>query len=637
MSQKTVREFVQQSGVNITRNSPSTTNSMRNFANELDREFADSPARVSNANIVKNLLNREFPSPTVQVNVPVAMPGEFARFENNSPSELQTSELVPGLFNATVNRTFPNERILDLKEILKKRPLGRTSIGDGLFLETMEIKGWYGRFQTGFSHTRQAGPVGNLTKNFSSVQFTLKVSNADETKGVSVNIYANGKIRFSGGFLVGNIETQPGLIQDFIINTYTKKQPFLYNPLEYNNLSGQFRINGFFNDLGRIAMNARAYKMDSVSYEPEFTPFLYANFGDVKFILSKSGNIQVAGVKTPEELVASYAFGQALVDEMYDRGQITVTGIFNKATKKKVQKPSPKTPNNEKRYENMTRDELIKFARRMGVVNFRTQLVDGTRRSTKKEIIEKIRRKKPNTVARTFRNTNKGVNVPLTGTNKTFRIGKVICRNIKKDELIRIAKMLQISNTTGTKDELCKKIEKVRLVPSTPSTPRTPRTPRTPPPVVNTRTEIMKRRGLDENSIRRDIAKLYGKKWMDRYKPVLNTDVRNMKRALANINQGNRMGIPFKKDVDAAKKRIVSEWKRERANKMERNYLSNRVNVSGLNANQANRYRTAAVDYMMRQKRPVTNMMMNKHKKKWIAFTRGNAAMRRANAFVQSV
>ena len=630
MSQKTVREFVQQSGVNITRNSPSTTNSMRNFANELDREFADSPARVSNANIVKNLLNREFPSP------PVALPGEFARFENNSPSELQTSELIPGLFNATVNQTFPNERILDLKEILKKRPLGRTSIGDGLFLETSEIKGWYGRFQTGFSHTRRAGPVGNLTKNFSSVQFTLKVSNAEETKGVSVNIYANGKIRFSGGFLVGNIETQPGLIRDFIVNTYTNKQSFLYNPLEYNNLSGRFRINGFFNDLGRIARNARAYKMNAVSYEPEFTPFLYASFGNVKFILSKSGNIQVVGVKTPEELVASYAFGQALVDEMYDRGHITVTGIFNKTTKTKVQKPSPKTPNNGKKYETLKRDELVKVARELGVVNFRTQLVDGTRRSTKKEILEKIRRMKPPPVGKTFRNTNKGVNVPLTGTNKTFRIGKVICRNIKKDELIRIAKMLRISNTTGTKDELCKKIETVRVATPSPS-------PARPSPVqrinanAEKRSAIMKRRGLDENSIRRDITRLYGKKWMNRYKPVLNTDVRNMKRALTNLNQGNRMGIPFKKDVDAAKKRIVSNWKRERANTMERKYLSNRVNVSGLNANQANRYRTAAVDYMMRQKRPVTNLMMNKHKNKWIAFTRGNQTRRRANAFVQSI
>ncbi len=77
----------------------------------------------------------------------------------------------------------------------------------------------------------------------------LSITGGEETKRVRVNIFKNGKIGFSGGFLTigSNIANQAELIRRFIVNSYTQRQKFLYNPFTYNNLSGQFKINGVCN------------------------------------------------------------------------------------------------------------------------------------------------------------------------------------------------------------------------------------------------------------------------------------------------------------------------------------------------------------------------------------------------------
>jgi hypothetical protein len=202
---------------------------------------------------------------------------------------------------------------------------------------------------------------------------------------------------------------------------------------------------------------------------------------------------------------------------------------------------------------------------------------------------------------------------------------------MKKDELIRIAGILKIKpGEKETKKTLCKKIQVVRNdlakpKPKPPPPPPKPSKRQVQRTVANAKLnvkkgEVMKKRGLDENSIRKDLRKLYGDKWMKRYQPNLNQDVRNMKSALNAINKGNKAGVPFKKNIDQVKKNVVSRWKMERRRELERNYLMNKVNTTGIALNLKNDYRRAASNYIMSKKTPPSNKTMMEYRNYWLKF-----------------
>lgn len=631
MSQK-VKEFVRRSGIEV--QTPNSNSNNNNFAKNLEMHMLKKqafPKQLTN-NLVNNAKYGEF-SQFIDSNSNNNLDNEFndARklLENENiaallaPSQLEISKLNPGMFNATVNTDFGKQPRLDIASILKKKPIGRTAVGDGLYIDTVEIKGLYGQFKTGFSHTREYGPKGGLNRTFFSAQLMLKISNNVETKGATVNFYRNGKIRFSGGFIGENIVAQPERIRKYVVDTYTNKEPFLYNPFEYNNLSGQFRINGTFKSLSTIASNARKYGMTDASYEPEITPFLYAYFGETKFIITMSGNIQISGAKSPADLLNAYTVGQRFMERLDTDGQINITGIFSEAVKKTTKpaaKPAPKPkgsppPMVGKACERLKKPALIDYARKMGVIDFRTKVKDGTRDATKREICDRIKGKTVSAAP-----APKVNNKALTGTNKTFRIGKVLCANLKKDELIRIATILKIPVTEyDSKVSLCRKIQSAAPAPAPAPAPK----PKSPSPARKAnakKADTIKKRGLDDASIRKDIMKLYGERWVKRYNPSLNDDVRNMKKAIAIINTGNKMGIPFKKNVDFIKKKIVERWKFERKANLEKKYLANQVDVSGIASPMRNAYRRAAVSYIMNQKGPVSKKKMNAYKKSWSTF-----------------
>ena len=669
MSQR-VKEFVRQSGVEV---QTPDSNSNDEFAKELEETMLRK--QRERAAGFRSPPRPVRPMPR-QVQVPQRLQrnlvndrsyaGAFKHFENNSPMEnefndvklsaneekmidnliqefdvpLQFSKFNPGMFNATVDSGFgQKDVVVDLKKTLVKRPLPKSPIGEGLYLDTKEIKGVYGQFKTGFSHTREAGPKGSLNKNFFSVQIMLTLSNDIESKGATVNIYRNGKIRFSGGFVGTDIANQPELIRRFIVNNYTERQPFFYNPFTYNNLSGQFRINGVFKSLPTIASRQQMYGMTNMSIVEEQTPFLYVPIENMTLIFSKTGNIQIVGAKTPGAMLKGFDLAKGLVEKLFRDNQVFVSGVFDEGVKakpkKKVVSPKKKKSNVNQR---MSKAELVALARRKGVVNFRVKTSDGSRLATKDEIRAKIKNlsNKKNV---SFKNKNK--NVKLSGNGKTFRVGRKICTDLKKDELLRIAAILKIKpGDKDTKLDLCKKIQNVRnnLAKPKPKPPPPPPKPTKKNVVAAKRSvkkaEVIKKRGLDENSIRKDLKKLYGVTWMKRYNPNLNQDVRNMKSALNAINKGNKSGVPFKKDIDRVKKNVVSRWKMERRRELERKYLMNKVNTTGIVLNLKNDYRRAAANYIMSKKTPPSSKKMVEYRNYWLKFranmnTNGNS--RRVN------
>ena len=700
MSQS-VQEFVRRSGVEL--QSPnSASNSNNNFARELERDvamiqerkarenrisqgqrFFRSPSRrvpnlvnnntygrfkqfensplanefddvVLNSNNEKMIQNILAEQENVNINTNMLANENFVRdFGIMSPQtiDLQISKLNPGMFNALVNKEFGQTPRLDLKSILLKRPLAKTPVGEGLYIDTIEIRGVYGQFKQGFSHTKESGAQGDLNKNYNQVQIKLQVTNNIETKGATVSLFRNGKIRFSGGFVGANIANQPELIRRFVVEKYTEKQPFLYSDFEYNNLSGQFRINGVFVNMASIATKARQYGMSYASYEPEITPFLYIESTEHKYIITRTGNIQISGAKSPRALENAYTFGTQFIKRLEQGGEIKVTGTFNdslkakpkpkpKAKAKAEAKPKAKLSKNQlnalkvdtKMCKRMKISELRDFARTLGVVNFRKRTSDGSREATKNEICDMIRKKQGIRTV-TYKNTNKG-NVSLTGANARFKVGKVLCKNLKVKELLRIAGVMKIPLTGKEKKaDLCKRIEKARNNINVPNNTPSPRavqqkvknnkkSAKELSKNINRQLKIndaeMKRR-LNNNSIRNDLNKLYGSKWMNRYKPNLTSDIKMVQNKICNIKKTNKLGVPFKRDVDALKKKLVEQWKRERVRNLEKNL----INANGIAYNLKDAYRRAAINFVMNlqsNKKRATAKRMADFKKNWLKF-----------------
>ena len=670
MSQQ-LKEFVRQSGVELrpssSPSSASTTASNNALVREIEMDIGIAKQQEFPPRLERNIMSNE-------------NYGEFAQFVHNSDSnsndninyivdiptppkakniDFVVSKLNPGMFNATVNKDFNAETRINLKKILLQTPLPKTPIGEGLYIETKEINGIYGRFVTGFTHSKEYGKQGDLKKDFFTVQLKITISNGSESKGATVNIYRNGKIRFSGGFIGTNISNQPELIRRFIVDTYSDKQSFLYNPFEYNNLSGQFRVNGVITNMAYLASKQRIYGFSWLTYNPDESPFMYGTYNDYKFIIAKSGNIQISGAKNPSVLVDAYDTGIELARLLYENGDITLTtSVPSKLTKKqprkvkivkkKTTKKTTLSTNQRaalmidiKQCMRISKPELVDLAKKLGVVGITT--------STKKEDICQKIKGVSNTKTATFRNTNKNKNVTLSGAGNKFKVGRSTCSGYSKTELLRVAGILKIKlDPKETKATLCKKIEKVRNTMAAPK-PK----PKTPPPKPTRKEvakqkenakvqQVIKKRGLNENSIRRDLVKLYGSRWMDRYKnvmPSLDNDVKavkvmirkfmannaspngnngNRRSASPNENNGktNRSGLPFKTNIDKIKKRMVSNWKMERRQELEKKVIRNQLNVNNVPRNLVTQYRNAATNFII-TKGPTMKQLQD-YKKTWI-------------------
>ena len=663
MSQS-VKEFVRQSGVNVQR-----ADSNNNFARELElnmlkRQESPKPTgafkRFENSNSNSNQpFGNEFNNINNMLENKNTMSDMFAPVPPPRVTPLEIGNLKPGLFNANVDSGFGTKvTVIDLKNILLKKPIPKTSIGEGLYLDTLESVGLFGPFTKGCSHTREHGFKGDISnKNgtaikFNIAQFMCVISDDFESKKVQVKLFKNGKIGFSGGFLsIGsNIANQAELIRRYIINNYTERQRFLYNPFVYNNLSGQFKVNGVFNMQG-LATNLRQF--GAVNYEPELSPMLYILRDNHTLNISRAGTVQIVGARSPEVLQEAYKSATQILTRAFEAGNIKVTGPLNDKPKKlkpkSKPKPKPKAKNavvvkrvykkrklsenqlkslkiSSKGCERLPRAELLDLAKTFGIVDFRVydENRKKTRDATKTEICGMMRKK---TNTRVIQNTNKKQNSSLSGKGVMFRIGKTLCNNTSKKELERIAKVLKIQlDPKDTKPIICKKIEKYRNTPVTPPKPQ-PTKRQVQRVKMNKRTsntleKTIKKRGLNENSIRKQLEIQYGSTWMKRYKPNLTRDVQNVKRNMNSLRPNKSTGLPFMGDLKKLEQNMVRKWKIERRNTLERKFLMNTVNMNGIPYNLRNSWRNMASNYMMNHvrnhKRAPSKKRMGEYKANWL-------------------
>ena len=530
---------------------------------------------------------------------------------------LKIGKFHPGMYNVLVNKKFSkDEKRVDLQYILKQKPKGHAQIATGLTIDLNEIKGYYGRFQTGAIHTSNFGLKGDLKKEFFSVQLSGYTMDGTEQKKFTFVIYSNGKIRFSGGFLgSNNLKKQPEALRKYLVDTYTQKQGFLYSDIEYNNISGFFNTNVNF-DLTRIAQQ-NPVKAQSISYEAETTPFLYIIYLDHNFVLSTksgklgSGVVQVQGESDPDDLENAYKIGVDMVKLLHVLGY--TMGLVNRnvnAPKLPVMKsvkastcPKPRRPpcknGFEVRKNPQGSDCCFKIPKKRSTSKKKstpknvsisydkdgTMKIGGRKcdRLTKPVLLDVA--KKLGVVGIREKNNKNAICSALDaiekGTSKLKIDGK-LCRTMKKDQLVAMA--LSKGITIDDKDTVKTLCQKLQNKPKTPNTPNSlANEMETALKMRRNRNTTNQRRKLNDTGIRNDLVKMYGKKWMTKYGKVMNLDknVRDIKRELNKAEKNNslnvtsRNGVIRKMVANDIKKAMVKDMKLNQENTLKKKLLRN--------------------------------------------------------------
>ena len=128
-----MRQFVKNSNIEVNSNS----NNDNALAAEIEAEMA-AKRTTQGAENLNTFLNK-------------TNYGNFSEFvQNTNNNGFFVDTLKPGMFNVTVNKNYDDTARLDLKEIMKKPILPASPMVVGISIEVLEIKGLYGRFQTGF-------------------------------------------------------------------------------------------------------------------------------------------------------------------------------------------------------------------------------------------------------------------------------------------------------------------------------------------------------------------------------------------------------------------------------------------------------------------------------------------------------
>jgi len=548
-------------------------------------------------------------------------PRQFVKNSNVSiqttPSKkggLKIGKFHPGMYNVLVNKKFSkDEKRVDLQYILKQKPKGHAQIAPGLTLDLNEIKGYYGRFQTGAIHTSNFGLKGDLNKEFFSVQLSGYTMDGTERKNFTFVIYSNGKIRFSGGFLgSSNLKKQPEALRKYLIDTYTQKQGFLYNEIEYNNIAGFFNTNVNF-DLTRISQQ-NPVKAQSISYESEITPFLYMTYKDHNFVLSTksgklgSGVVQVQGESDPDDLENAYKVGVDMVKLLHVLGY--TMGLVNRNVNlpklpmmKSVKAstcPKPRRPPCKDGFEVRKNPQgsecCFKIPKKRGVSKKKatpknvsisydkdgTMKIGGRKcdRLTKPVLLDVA--KKLGVVGVRQKNTKNVICSALDAIEKgtsNLKVDGKLCRTMKKDQLIAMA--LSKGITIDDKDTVKMLCDKLQDKPNSPNS------------LANemeyalkmrrSRNATNQKRRLNDTGIRNDIVKMYGKKWMTKYGKVMDLDknVRDIKRELNKAEKNNslnvttRNGVIRKMVANDIKKAMVKDMKLNQENTLKKKLLRN--------------------------------------------------------------
>ena len=270
---------------------------------------------------------------------------------NNFAAELEASfytasGIKPVMFNGLVNKSYKRDstRIAVSSFIKVPKKL------DGP-VDVHEVVGYAGNFKTLVRASREYGVKGLINNDrIFSVAFFGTITKNGEKKGFNFVFYKNGKIRFSGGFVglgtdpsAEDLTKQVELIRKTIVDNYTRKQDFLYNPLEFNNVTGQIQVPGIISDDSKAKIMKLVYPQNrsnfpfvkrdgntttgGVRWDKELMDNLYLyTEGGLTLVISTKGVIQINGASDPSTLIKLYNKEVVpIIEYMYNKDLIRRT------------------------------------------------------------------------------------------------------------------------------------------------------------------------------------------------------------------------------------------------------------------------------------------------------------------------
>ena len=271
---------------------------------------------------------------------------------NNNNGVIRGTPLYPTLYSVVIK----GGQELNLTNLFRSPKNSEITPG-GLKIEILKIVGRAGRFQKVKEATKEYGVVGG-SRNVAldTLEFNIRVSKGGEEKGGTVRVYKNGKMTISCGYVgidyarnMGRqLSDQPNRVRTHIASRYLGNNAIglTIAPIEFTNLSGQFRINSAVNP-ERIT-KAMVPEANAIVYNPEISAMLKIRYPTFQVSVSVSGHFQIMGVKSPEELMAAYNLVLEDVNRMIGtralRGAIgrkPVSPRKTKASKTKTNKPAP--------------------------------------------------------------------------------------------------------------------------------------------------------------------------------------------------------------------------------------------------------------------------------------------------------
>jgi TATA-box binding protein (TBP) (component of TFIID and TFIIIB) len=477
-------------------------------------------------------------------------------------SQMKVSPLQLSIFNGMINNDAkPGNHNVDVTSMLYKKPHTRKPIasGSGLGIEVNSIKLLYGRMQTGAKHTFTVTPgqnARNLHKYFVA-QIDGRIFENGGVNRFMAKIYTNGKMQLTGGMLNNNIN-HPEMIRKYIVDTYASQYTFLYRPIKYIVLVGTFEVNGTI-DLANVALAFK--KTGNIDYIPELRPSLKMTYKNHGFQLFRSGKIQIMGSKTTLNLKHGYnPIGQDLVKQLavmklIRNYRVDVTRVVKKTRVVKTVAKGKNTNNTIAYYSKngedgvrvgsrkcatIARPKLVSVAEKLGIV-------DITGKTTKPQICTKIKNK----------------------VYGDFKVNGKPCKAYTKDQLtpIAVARGISVSDS-DTVESMCEKLKIPKPVAVDKKKKKADDTANKKKGVMNRaiKNRLVKRR-LTNATIKEDIKKGYGKRWLNKYAnvmPPLNSDVADIKKRINAISNRNKAGVPFKVKVDEIKRNAVRTWKIDR-------------------------------------------------------------------------
>jgi len=226
-----------------------------------------------------------------------------------------------------------NKPELDVARLLKRKPHARREplvvSGKHYKIETTLINGRDRQNKIVFTRAQSGKTTGHASRA-KTVEYVYRViaPNGVQAKG-SLYVYSSGNLRISGAVPVNDVLVFPA-IHRYLVYTYTGRQRFLYAPLKFSNVTGQFRGN-FVLNAGAFQRFLRARKIQ-FRHEPELQQyfFLVEHHGH-SFMIRKTGLVQLFKAENPNQLRNKYNATKALLLSAHQVGMLVApTGYTEK-------------------------------------------------------------------------------------------------------------------------------------------------------------------------------------------------------------------------------------------------------------------------------------------------------------------